>query len=225
MVDNQSQQHDRVHAVTGIPPVRLLLGHVDADTAYVVDDYPYSYRLRCRIRYWIDTDTRRSSHTGWQRFVSQTTNPRRPGQPWNQPKESTYARRMWMYLDEDNHVQHTGIGQHGIDPHQDARLRLAGIYQQLPEPDRQVYEQVLAACRQFPDRWTTWEDTISFLTTYLREHRDEPPRCDNGVVTRDGQPYYIGETAYPTAVAVARLRQAGLPLPGTTPTAGHSDGR
>ena len=79
MVDNHPQQHDRVQAVTGIPPVRLLLGHVDADTAYVVDDYPYSYRLRCRIRYWIDADTRRSSHAGWQRFVSQTTNPRRGG--------------------------------------------------------------------------------------------------------------------------------------------------
>jgi len=32
------------------------------------------------------------------------------------------------------------------------------------------------------------------------------------------------QTAYPTAVAIARLRQAGLPLPGTTPTAGHRDG-
>jgi hypothetical protein len=42
-----------VAAVTGIARVRLLLGHIDADTAYVVDDYPYGYRLRCRIRYWV----------------------------------------------------------------------------------------------------------------------------------------------------------------------------
>jgi hypothetical protein len=69
MVDNQHQptpQHQpspqRVQTLTGIAPVRLLVGHVDADTAYVVDDYPYGRVLRCRIRYWIDTDTRRSDH-------------------------------------------------------------------------------------------------------------------------------------------------------------------
>jgi len=64
MVDNiggnQPQQHDRpeyerMAAVTGIPRVRLLVGHVDADSAYVVEDYPYGGALRCRIRYWIDT--------------------------------------------------------------------------------------------------------------------------------------------------------------------------
>ena len=101
IVDNRPEQQGpgRVHAVTGIALVRLLVGHVDADTAYVVDDYPYGGGLRCRIRYWIDTDISRG-HAGWQRFVSQTTNPRRAGQPWNHPKQSTYAPRTWMYLDE-----------------------------------------------------------------------------------------------------------------------------
>jgi len=96
IVDNRPEQQGpgRVHAATGIALVRLLVGHVDADTAYVVDDYPYGGGLRCRIRYWIDTDISRG-HAGWQRFVSQTTNPRRAGQPWNHPKQSTYAPRMW----------------------------------------------------------------------------------------------------------------------------------
>jgi len=55
MVDNQPQQHDpqKVQAVTGIPQVRLLRGHINRDTAYVVNDYPYGRVLRCRIRYWI----------------------------------------------------------------------------------------------------------------------------------------------------------------------------
>jgi hypothetical protein len=57
IVGNQPHQHDHDHgpieAVTGTARVRLLLGHVDADSAYVVDDYPYGGRLRCRIRYWI----------------------------------------------------------------------------------------------------------------------------------------------------------------------------
>jgi hypothetical protein len=206
--------HERVAEVTGIPRVRLLVGHVDADTAYVVEDYPYGRVLRCRIRYWIDTDTRRG-HAGWQRFVSQTTNPRRPGSPWNHPKQSTYAPRMWMYLDEAGHVQHTGISQSGIDPHRDAWLRLAGIYDQLPESDRIAYDELLALSKSYPDRWNRWEDTVGFLADHLREHRNEPPEISNGVITRDGQPYYIGDEAYPVAVTVARLRLAGVPLPGT----------
>src|SRR5947207_10922614 len=199
-----------IPSIQPIQPVRLPVGHVDADTAFMVADYPYGRVLRCRIRYWIDTDTRRSDHVGWQRFVSQTTNPRRPGNPWNHPKASTYALRMWMYLDEVGHVQHTRIGQYGIAPDQDARLRLMRIYDQMPQADRQVYEQLLAASQALPQRWDRWEDTIAFLTDQLREHHGQPPRAVNGFVTRDGQPYHVGETAYPVAVAVARLRLAGL---------------
>jgi hypothetical protein len=216
--------HEPVAAMTGMARVRLLLGHVDADGAYVVEDYPYGRVLRCRIRYWIDTATRRDK-AGWQRFVSQTTNPRRAGQPWNLPKESTYAPRMFMYLDGDGHVQHTGIREYRVDPHQDAQLRLIGIHDQMPDADRQVFEQLLAASRQFPDRWTKWEDTLGFLTEYLREHRGKPPQADNGFVTRDGQPYYISQAAYPIAVAVARLRLAGLPLPGAGESGSESGGR
>jgi hypothetical protein len=46
MVDNQQQPIpnqptlQRVQAVTGLAPVRLLVGHVDARSAYVVDDHP-----------------------------------------------------------------------------------------------------------------------------------------------------------------------------------------
>jgi hypothetical protein len=45
-----------------------------------------------------------------------------------------------MYLDGADHVQHTGISGYGIDPYEDARLRLMGIYDQLPDSDRDVYE-------------------------------------------------------------------------------------
>ena len=47
----------------------------------------------------------------------------------------------------------------------------------------------------------------------------------NGVITRDGQPYYIGDDAYPIAVAVARIHLAGLTLPGVGAKGGQSDGR
>ena len=48
----------------------------------------------------------------------------------------------------------------------------------------------------------------------MGKHQDEPPPVSNGFISHDGQPYYIGVTAYPIAVAAARLRVANLPLPG-----------
>jgi hypothetical protein len=212
-----------IAAVTGLARVRLLGGHVDALSADVVEDHPYGGGLRCWIRYWIDTDTRRG-HAGWQRFVSQTTNPRRPGQPWNHPKESTYAPRIWMYLDGDRQVQRARISQGGVAPHTDAWLRIVGIYDQMTDTDRHTYDELLRAAQAFPDGWDRWHDTVAFLVDYLAEHRNEPPEASNGSITRDGRPFYIGDDGYPIAVAVARLRLTGLTVPGLIPPGADQDG-
>jgi hypothetical protein len=42
----------------------------------------------------------------------------------------------------------------------------------------------------------------------------QPPPVDNGFVHRDGHPFYIGEDAYPSAVAVAHTRLPGGPREG-----------
>lgn len=81
-----------------------LYGHTSEATAYLVDDYPYGFRERTQIRYWLEHKPKK----GW-RFVSQTMNPKTTR--WNKPKTSTYAE--WgaaMYLDDVDHVQWTGIG-------------------------------------------------------------------------------------------------------------------
>jgi hypothetical protein len=83
---------------------RPLYGHTSESTAYLVDDYPYGFRERTQIRYWLEEKPKK----GW-RFVSQTKNPK-TGR-WNKPKASTYAD--WgaaMYLDDKGHVQWTGVG-------------------------------------------------------------------------------------------------------------------
>ena len=80
-----------------------LKGHTSAETAYVVDDYPYGFRLRCKIRYWLEYNPK----LGF-RFWSQTTNPKVAGERWNKPKASTYARGIAvMYLNEEDHVTWT----------------------------------------------------------------------------------------------------------------------
>ena len=82
--------------------MKVLSGHYSPETAYVVEDYPYGFRLRCKIRYWLEVNSKGT------RFWSQTTNPKR-GDVWNKPKASTYSLMGAMYLDEENHVQWCGL--------------------------------------------------------------------------------------------------------------------
>ena len=86
--------------------MEYLIGHTSPETAYVVDNYPYGFRLRCKIRYWLEYKPGKGF-----RFVSQTTNPKRPGETWNKPKPSTYHHgAAAMYIDEDTgHVSWTAV--------------------------------------------------------------------------------------------------------------------
>lgn len=85
---------------------KTLTGHVSPETAYVVDDYPYGFKLRCKARYWIETHPKRG-----QRVMFQTTNPKIEGrEAWNKPKASTYAQLRVLVLDESNgHVETDSI--------------------------------------------------------------------------------------------------------------------
>jgi hypothetical protein len=87
--------------------ITILSGHISPETAYLVADYPYGFRLRCQIRYWLDVHPKHGV-----RFMSQTTNPKRGG-IWNKPKASTYQRFAGcMFLDEAGHVQWSGLNEY-----------------------------------------------------------------------------------------------------------------
>lgn len=86
--------------------VEALKGHTSMETAYLVKDYPYGFRLRCQIRYWLEFKKGKGF-----RFVSQTSNPKVAGIVWNKPKASTYIENAaFMYLDSKGHVQWHGQG-------------------------------------------------------------------------------------------------------------------
>jgi hypothetical protein len=76
--------------------LKVLAGHTSPETAYVVEDYPYGFRLRCKIRYWIET---KKGHG--QRFCSQTTNPKIAGEHWNKPKCGTYSVLLVLVAQDD----------------------------------------------------------------------------------------------------------------------------
>lgn len=81
----------------------VLFGADSAETAYLVDDYPYGFRLRTQIRYWIET----TKHG--DRFVSQTCNPK-TGR-WNKPKASTYVGVAVLTRNAEGHIAYTGISE------------------------------------------------------------------------------------------------------------------
>ena len=116
-----------------------LYGHTSEATAYLVDDYPYGFRERTQIRYWLEHKPKK----GW-RFVSQTLNPKT--QRWNKPKASTYADfGAAMYLDEKGHVQWDGIGPYSDD------------------------QKVLAFVRNFPDAPSELRKLVPVKLRFLRD--------------------------------------------------------
>lgn len=83
--------------------MQILKGHYSPETAYVVNDYPYGFKLRCKIRYWLEVNGKGT------RFWSQTTNPKRAGEVWNAPKASTYSLVGAMFLNDEGHTHWSGL--------------------------------------------------------------------------------------------------------------------
>lgn len=90
-----------------MPIIQPLTGHVSAETAYVIADYPSGFKARCTKRVWLE----RAAKRGY-RFCSQTTN---KSGGWNAPKKSTYTMLAVMGLDEEGHVVWTGCSMYDFD--------------------------------------------------------------------------------------------------------------
>lgn len=94
--------------------MKILSGHYSEETALVINDYPYGFRLRCKIRYWLEVNSKGT------RFWSQTTNPKKPGEVWNKAKCSTYCLFGAMFQkeeeagEENGHVGWTGLSMYDI---------------------------------------------------------------------------------------------------------------
>ena len=125
------------HALAGGDGKQPLYGHTSEATAYVVDDYPYGFRERTQIRYWLEHKPKK----GW-RFVSQTMNPK--SGRWNKPKASTYIE--WgaaMYRDDKGHVHWEGVG-----PYSDEQKILAFVTA-FPGADMRELRKVVPAKQRY----------------------------------------------------------------------------
>lgn len=118
--------------------MKLLSGHVSPETAYTVDDYPYGFRLRCTIRYWLE----HKPGLGF-RFVSQTSNPKQGGR-WNKPKAGTYAKfGAAMYLDDNGHVKWSVLNEYTSGAEAEAWAKTYG--EGVPESGKRLLARWVAA--------------------------------------------------------------------------------
>lgn len=120
-------------------PDKALYGHNDEGTAHVVGDYPYGFRQRTQIRYWMEHTAR------GDRFASQTLNP--STQKWNAPKKSTYSDLGVMHLDDQGHVTWSAIGLY--TPVAQMQEFLAATDRERLQPAQQaVYDMIAKAVKQ-----------------------------------------------------------------------------
>lgn len=84
--------------------MQILTGHNSFETAYLIADYPYGFRLRCQKKVWIEKGTKGQGKNRY-RLVECTTNPKVDYEKWNKPKSSAYVDFMVMLLNDDGHVE------------------------------------------------------------------------------------------------------------------------
>lgn len=88
----------------------VLMGHVSEETGYLVDDYPYGRKVRCRIRYWVETAAK-GGVKGQMRPVSQTEEP--TSKRWNKPRLGIYRDLVVLVKRADNgHVENFGLDRY-----------------------------------------------------------------------------------------------------------------
>lgn len=85
-----------------------LQGHTCKENAFKVDNYPWSFRLKTSIFYWIET-----KKGNGDRFCHYTINPKNGRKC--APKYSTYSTFMYMYTDEQGHVKHGVIDAYDLE--------------------------------------------------------------------------------------------------------------
>jgi hypothetical protein len=186
-----------------IQPVTVLHGHTSPDTAYVVEDYPYGRALRCRRRTWVETAVK-GAKRGQQRVVHQTTNPKR-GDIWNKPHPGQYSRMIFLYIDPDTgHQESAHVSEYGADPAGDLFLHITGIYEQMTDSDRRVYDVLVKLSKRYQDPWDRFDALRQALADHYREHGEIPAR-DASTGRIPGHDAYLSEYDYKVAAAELRL--------------------
>lgn len=147
--------------------------HISPATAYEVQGYPYGFKLRCTMRYWIEFQPKKGF-----RLWMQSSNPKRPG-TWNKPKAGTYSKfGAALYLDPEGHVKCAGLTEYASVEECEAfyDMYFAGV----PAAGQKVTKAWLAAKQAYYVRQTSMMDRqaaaaarYAFVKTLVSEEAKE----------------------------------------------------
>jgi hypothetical protein len=127
--------------------MQFLKNHTSFETAYEVKDYPYGFRLRTSIFYWIETTPKRGD-----RFCTCTIDPRN-GRV-NAPKKSTYYNLGFMYLNAENHVKWTTASTYGKKEAIEALVTAFGGVEELNKEQKKQYNALFGINEVKTDEFT-----------------------------------------------------------------------
>jgi hypothetical protein len=148
-----------------------LSGHTSPETAYIVNDYPFGFRLRCKIRYWIE----RKAKNG-DRFVSQTTNPKLSFEKWNAPKPSTYCQMRFLVRDKqagDTKGHISDIGMRSLHYVQTLEFVKTFWLDLLSPEDKKEFETLYKISKIMNKySWDRFNETMETLKAQIPQQED-----------------------------------------------------
>lgn len=153
--------------------MKILTGHTSRETAYEVKDYPYGFRLRTSIFYWIETVAKKGD-----RFCSMTINPKNGWE--NAPKKSTFSNIGHMYLDENNHVHWKAVTIYSKREEVEALVNSIGMDNLLPE-QKKMFNQLMGINEVKTDEFTG-KVKKDFAVKW---EKDRNGKCDEVRITFD----------------------------------------
>lgn len=136
----------------------------DPDTAaIVIDDYPYGFNKRCKIRYWLEA----KKHKGY-RFCSQTFY----NGKWNAPKKSTYNFIMIVYELENGHISYDSLyGGYGY--FQDFVKFETELWDYLSYEQKKDLQSLFILSKKYsPSSWEEWQAKGGYNFPKLNEYME-----------------------------------------------------
>ena len=141
------------------------------ETAYMVNEYPWGFRLKTKQRYWVE------SKKGFgMRLVTQTLNPKTD--KWCKPKKSTYCVVMGLFLNELGHVKSWALSSGGWTKEEQIK-EFEAFYNPLTDFQTRQIRYIRATIVM--NEVTTW--TIGGNSDKPRQTREEQQEIANKALT------------------------------------------
>jgi len=112
-----------------------IFGHNSQETALEVKNYPWGFRLRTSIFYWIETEPKKGD-----RFCSYTIDPKNGRKC--APKKSTYSNIAIMFSDEKGHIHNEQLNIYSNADQRKAFINAIGGTEKLNPEQLKQWKQL-----------------------------------------------------------------------------------